>query len=140
MRLTVPRLANALLSSAIPMPLSAQAAPDQSVPGSQQVTQAAANATQMTRVHHTCTVIMGLDDPGELYNICVSNLAKSLRELEQAGLVSTDRRTCRKERTRDRNTGFCKLRTGRRTAPSLSEPVRNELPPAAALKHREDNR
>jgi hypothetical protein len=98
MRLVLPGLAGAFAVVAIAMPLAAGAAPDQSVPGSQQVTQAAANLTQMTRVHHACTVIMGLDDPGELYNICVSNLIRSLRELEQAGLVSTDRRTCRKER------------------------------------------
>ena len=98
MRLILPRLADAFTVAAIAMPLSAGAAPDQSVPGSQQITQEAANAAQMTRVHHACTVIMGLDDPGELYDICVSNLTRSLRELEQAGLVSRDRRTCRKMR------------------------------------------
>jgi hypothetical protein len=93
MRLIQHRLAGVFAVAALAMPLSARAAPDQSVSGSQQATQ-----MQMTRVHHACTVIMGLDDPGELYDICVNNLMRSLRELEQARLVSTDRRTCRNER------------------------------------------
>jgi hypothetical protein len=53
---------------------------------------------QGTREHHACAVIMGLPQPGELYDACITSLSNSLSQLDQARLVSTDRRRCAKER------------------------------------------
>jgi hypothetical protein len=54
----------------------------------------------MARVHHACAIVMGLPQPGELYDTCVRSLNESLSELDQARLVSTGRITCAKEGTR----------------------------------------
>src|SRR5262249_33228281 len=55
---------------------------------------AAENSTRTAREHHACAVIMGLHQPGDLYNTCIRSLDKSLSELDQAELVSTDRSRC----------------------------------------------
>ena len=48
-------------------------------------------STRMAREHHACAVIMGFPQPGKLYDACTISLDHSLSELDQAGLVSTDR-------------------------------------------------
>jgi hypothetical protein len=58
---------------------------------------AAENSTRMAREHHACAVVMGLHQPGDLYDICIRSLNKTLSELDQAGLVSADRSTCAQE-------------------------------------------
>jgi hypothetical protein len=37
---------------------------------------------------------MGLHQPGDLYDTCITSLNKTLSDLDQARLVSTDRNTC----------------------------------------------
>jgi hypothetical protein len=58
---------------------------------------AAENTTRIAREHHACAVIMGLHRPGDLYDTCIRSLDKSLSELDQAKLVSTNRTTCAQE-------------------------------------------
>jgi len=55
-------------------------------------------STRVTREHHACAVIMGLPQPGELYDACITSLSDSLSQLDQARLVSRDRWGCAKER------------------------------------------
>jgi hypothetical protein len=50
------------------------------------------------RAHHACAVIMGLPQPGELYDACITSLSNSLSQLDQATLVSWDRQRCARER------------------------------------------
>jgi len=54
-------------------------------------TDAEETSKRMAREHHACAVIMGLPQPGKLYYACTISLDHSLSELDQAGLVSTDR-------------------------------------------------
>ena len=58
---------------------------------------AAENPTRIAREHHACAVIMGLHQPGDLYDTCIRSLEKSLFELDQARLVSTNRTGCARE-------------------------------------------
>jgi hypothetical protein len=58
---------------------------------------AAENSTRTAREHHACAVIMGLDQPGDLYDTCIRSLDKTLSELDQAKLVSMNRTTCAQE-------------------------------------------
>jgi len=58
---------------------------------------AAENSTRMAREHHACAVVMGLHQPGDLYDTCIRSLNKTLSELDQARLVSADRSTCAQE-------------------------------------------
>jgi hypothetical protein len=55
---------------------------------------AAENSSRLALVHHACTVVLGLHQPGGLYNTCVRSLSKTLSELDQARLVSTGRSIC----------------------------------------------
>lgn len=58
---------------------------------------AAENSSRIALEHHACAVVMGLHQPGDLYDTCIRSLSKSLSELDQARLVSTDRRVCAQE-------------------------------------------
>ena len=58
---------------------------------------AAENPTRTAREHHACAVIMGLHQPGDLYNTCIRSLEKTLSELDQAKLVPTNRTACARE-------------------------------------------
>jgi hypothetical protein len=58
---------------------------------------AAENSTRTGREHHACAVIMGLHQPGDLYDTCIRSLDKTLSELDQAELVSTHRAGCAQE-------------------------------------------
>jgi len=58
---------------------------------------AAENSTRVAREHHACAVIMGLHQPGDLYDTCIRSLDKTLSELDQAKLASTNRTTCAQE-------------------------------------------
>jgi len=84
------------------VPLSAGAGPE--------------NTTNMERVHHACTAIMGRDPLDWRYHICVSSLKDSLQQLNQTRLVSTDRSKCQKQSLELRDAGFRRLRIGRHTA------------------------
>jgi hypothetical protein len=67
------------------------------VAASNRFASAAENSTRMAREHHACAVIMGLDQRGDLYDTCIRSLDKSLSELDQAVLVSTNRSRCAQE-------------------------------------------
>ena len=58
---------------------------------------AAESPTRIAREHHACAVIMGLHQPGDLYDTCIRSLDKTLSELDQAKLVSTNRTRCAQE-------------------------------------------
>jgi hypothetical protein len=55
---------------------------------------AAENSTRMAREHHACAVVMGLHQPGDLYDTCIRSLNKSLSELDQARLAQSYRSSC----------------------------------------------
>jgi hypothetical protein len=55
---------------------------------------AAENSSRMALEHHACAVVMGLHQPGDLYDTCIRSLSKSLSELDQARLASTGRNIC----------------------------------------------
>jgi hypothetical protein len=58
---------------------------------------AAENPTRTAQEHHACAVIMGLHQPGDLYNTCMRSLDKTLSGLDQANLVLTNRTRCARE-------------------------------------------
>lgn len=58
---------------------------------------AAGNSSRMAQEHHACAVVMGLNQPGDLYDTCIRSLNKTLSELDQARLASTDRSACAQE-------------------------------------------
>jgi len=55
---------------------------------------AAENSTLMAREQHACAVVMGLHQPGDLYDTCIRSLNKTVSEFDQARLASTDRNAC----------------------------------------------
>jgi hypothetical protein len=63
-------------------------------------------STRMAREHHACAVIMGLPQPGKLYDACITSLDQSLAELDQARLVSTDRSGCERKGLRPGTPAF----------------------------------
>jgi hypothetical protein len=80
-------------------------------------------STRMAREHHACAVIMGLPQPGELYDACIASLNNSLSQLDQARLVSRDRRDCARERLKPGTPGFadCVLDAEEATADTASK-------------------
>jgi len=58
---------------------------------------AAENASRLAQEHHACAVAIGLHQPGDLYDTCIRSLNKTLSELDQARLASTDRSACTQE-------------------------------------------
>jgi len=68
----------------------------------------ASAAESSTRIaeHHACAVIMGLHQPGDLYDTCIRSLDKTLSELDQAKLVSTNRTRCAQERLKPGTPAF----------------------------------
>ena len=55
---------------------------------------AADNPSRTALEDRACAVSMGLHQPGNLYDTCISSLSKTLSELDQARLDSTDRSIC----------------------------------------------
>jgi hypothetical protein len=55
---------------------------------------AAEGSSRMAREQHACTVVMGLHQPGDLYDTCIRSLSKSLSELNQARLAQSQRSGC----------------------------------------------
>jgi hypothetical protein len=58
---------------------------------------AAENPTRTAQEHHACAVMMGLHQPGDLYDTCIRSLGKTLSELDQAKLVSANQARCAQE-------------------------------------------
>ena len=52
------------------------------------------NSSPMAREQHACTVVMGLHQPGDLYDTCIRSLSKSLSELDQAQQAQTNKVLC----------------------------------------------
>jgi hypothetical protein len=53
-----------------------------------------ATSARMAQEQHACAIIMGLHQPGDLYDTCISSLDKTLSALDRAQLVATDRSAC----------------------------------------------
>jgi hypothetical protein len=58
---------------------------------------AAENSSRMAQEHHACAVVMGLRQPGDLYDTCIRSLDKTLSELDQTRLEATDQKACSRE-------------------------------------------
>jgi hypothetical protein len=56
--------------------------------------EAAESSPRIAQQHHACAVVMGLPQPGELYDTGIRSLDRSLSERDQARLLSTDRSGC----------------------------------------------
>ncbi len=56
--------------------------------------QAAGDLSRTAREQHACAVVMGLHQPGALYDTCIRSLDRTLFELDQARLISTERNQC----------------------------------------------
>lgn len=65
--------------------------------GASNFANAAESSARMAQEQHACAVVMGLNRPGDLYDTCIRSLDKSLSELDQARLASTDRSACARE-------------------------------------------
>jgi hypothetical protein len=55
---------------------------------------AAEDSSRMAREQHACAVVMGLHQPGDLYDTCIRSLRKSLSGLDQARLAKSQRSAC----------------------------------------------
>ena len=55
---------------------------------------AAESPARMAQEQHACAVVMGLHQPGDLYDTCISSLSKSLSELDHARLMERNRNAC----------------------------------------------
>ena len=65
--------------------------------GANSFANAAENSPRMAKEQHACAVVMGLRQPGDLYDTCIRSLNKTLSELDQARLFSTERSACAQE-------------------------------------------
>jgi hypothetical protein len=68
----------------------------------------------MVLEHNACAVVMGLHQPGDLYDTCIRSLTKSLSELDQARLASTEQSACAQEGLKPGTRAFavCVLEAG----------------------------
>ena len=64
------------------------------------------NSSRMALEQHACAVVMGLHRPGDLYDTCIRSLNKTLSELDQARLASTDPSACGQEGLRPGTPAF----------------------------------
>ena len=55
---------------------------------------AAENPARLAQLHHACAVVMGLHQPGDLYDTCTRSLSKTLSELDQTQAALADRSAC----------------------------------------------
>jgi hypothetical protein len=55
---------------------------------------AAENSSRMALEQHACAVVMGLHQPGDLYDTCIRSLDRSLSEWDQERLIVSDRSAC----------------------------------------------
>jgi hypothetical protein len=55
---------------------------------------AAEDSSRMAREQHACAVVMGLHQPGDLYDTCIRSLSKSLSGLDQARVAEKERTLC----------------------------------------------
>lgn len=55
---------------------------------------AAENPSRMAQERHACAVVMGLHQPGDLYDTCISSLNKTLSQLDQTRAAGTERSAC----------------------------------------------
>jgi hypothetical protein len=62
--------------------------------GTNSFANAAEDTLRLAQEQHACTVVMGLYQPGDLYDTCIRSLGKTLSELDQARQASTERNAC----------------------------------------------
>jgi hypothetical protein len=65
--------------------------------GASNFANAAENSSRMAQEQHACAVVMGLHQPGDLYDTCIRSLNKTLSELHQARLASSEQSACVEE-------------------------------------------
>jgi len=58
---------------------------------------AAETTPRIAQEQHACAVVMGLHQPGDLYDTCIRSLNKTLSGLDQERLASKDRTACVQE-------------------------------------------
>jgi hypothetical protein len=58
---------------------------------------AAENSSRMAQKHHACAVVLGIGQPGDLYDTCIRSLDRSLSEWGQARQVQNARSACAQE-------------------------------------------
>lgn len=80
-----------------PSALAVGAAAIAMLAGASSFANAAESSARMAQEQHACAVVMGLHRPGDLYDTCIRSLDKSLAELDQSRLASTDRSVCARE-------------------------------------------
>jgi hypothetical protein len=56
--------------------------------------QSSGGLSRMAREQHACAVVMGLDQPGSLYDACIRSLDQTLSELDQTLQTSRKRNFC----------------------------------------------
>lgn len=61
------------------------------------VAQAPGNSSRMAQEQHACAVVMGLHQPGNLYDTCIRSLDKTLSELDRTRAASGIRSGCAEE-------------------------------------------
>jgi hypothetical protein len=67
---------------------------------------AAESPSRKALEQHACAVVMGLHQPGDLYDTCIRSLNKSLSGLDEARIVSTARNTCAQDGLKSGTPGF----------------------------------
>ena len=65
--------------------------------GTNSFANAAEDSLRLAQEQHACAVVMGLHQPGDLYDTCIRSLNKTLSELDEARQASTERSACAQE-------------------------------------------
>jgi hypothetical protein len=79
---------------------------------------AAENLSRAAQEQHACAVVMGLRQPGDLYDTCVRSLAKTLFASDQARRLAADRRACSQERLGPGTPAFAVCLVNREQSPT----------------------
>jgi len=67
---------------------------------------AAEYSSRTAQEEHACAFVMGLHEPGDLYDTCMRSLDKTLSELHKVRLASTSRNDCAKRGFEPGTPGF----------------------------------
>jgi hypothetical protein len=65
--------------------------------GTNSFANAAEDSLRLAQEQHACAVVMGLHQPGDLYDTCIRSLNKTLSELDEVRQASTERSACTQE-------------------------------------------
>jgi hypothetical protein len=76
------------------IPMIAAAAAIAVLASSHTSARAADDSSQMARVRDACAVVLGLHQPGDLYDTCIRSLNKSLSAANEARLAKSEQSVC----------------------------------------------